>query len=94
MNAIANHGNREVASMAIRALSFAFLAGALGCATAPKAYNEPHPDDNAYVWKPLFDKTFSNAEFAAGAWHYDSPDVGMSGTTRRGRSTRPKRPRC
>ena len=72
MNAIANHGNRKVASVAIRALLLSFLAGTLGCATAPKAYNEPHPDDNAYVWKPLFDKTLSNAEFAAGAWHYDA----------------------
>ena len=42
--------------------------------TAPKAKieREPHPDDNAYRWQPLFDKTLSNAEFKPGAWHYDA----------------------
>ena len=42
------------------------------CTTTPRALNEPHPDDNAYRWKPLFDKTLSNAEFKAGSWHYDA----------------------
>ena len=42
------------------------------CTTAPKAPNEPHPDDNAYRWQPLFDRTLSNAEFKPGAWHYDA----------------------
>ena len=44
------------------------LAGA--CTTAPQIVKEPHPDDNAYAWKPLFDKTLSNAEFKDAAWGY------------------------
>ena len=51
----------------IAAIPMIAMLGA--CTTAPKALDEPHPDDNAYRWKPLFDKTLSNAEFKAGAWH-------------------------
>ena len=54
----------------IAAIPMLAMLGA--CTTAPKALDEPHPDDNAYRWKPLFDKTLSNAEFKAGAWHYDA----------------------
>ena len=51
------------------ALSLLALLGA--CTALPKAPNESHPDGNAYRWQPLFDKALSNAEFKAGAWHYD-----------------------
>ena len=42
-----------------------------GCATAPKAPVEPHPDTPAYPWKPLFAKDLSDAEFKKGAWKWD-----------------------
>ena len=42
-----------------------------GCATAPKAPVEPHPDTPAYAWKPLFEKDLSNAEFEKGAWRWE-----------------------
>ena len=32
-----------------------------GCATAPMAPVEPHPDTPAYPWKPLFAKDLSDA---------------------------------
>ena len=42
-----------------------------GCATAPKAPNEPHPDTPAYNWKPLFAADLSDAEFEKGSWAWD-----------------------
>ena len=42
-----------------------------GCATAPKAPIEPHPDTPAYAWKPLFAKDLSDAEFEKGSWQWD-----------------------
>jgi sugar phosphate isomerase/epimerase len=42
-----------------------------GCATAPKAPVEPHPDTPAYNWKPLFAKDLSNAELEKGAWRWE-----------------------
>lgn len=51
-------------------LPLLLLAGA--CTSAPQIVREPHPDQNAYRWQPLFDKTLSNAEFKPGAWHYDA----------------------
>lgn len=48
------------------------LALVSACTTAIKAPTEAHPDDNAYRWKPLFDKTLSNAEFQSGGWQYDA----------------------
>ena len=42
-----------------------------GCATAPRAPIEPHPDTPAYAWKPLFAKDLSDAEFEKGAWRWD-----------------------
>ena len=50
------------------------LAGAIllaGCATAPKAPVEPHPDTPAYNWKPLFAKDLSDAELEKGAWRWE-----------------------
>jgi len=44
---------------------------AAGCATAPKAPVEPHPDTPAYPWKPLFAKDLADAEFEKGAWKWD-----------------------
>ncbi len=49
-------------------------AGAIllvGCATAPKAPVEPHPDTPAYNWKPLFAGDLSDAEFEKGAWRWE-----------------------
>ena len=46
-----------------------------GCATAPKAPTEPHPDTPAYAWKPLFAKDLSDAEFKAGAWRWDGDEL-------------------
>ena len=39
-----------------------------GCATAPRAPVEPHPDTPAYSWKPLFADDLSDAEFEKGSW--------------------------
>ena len=41
-----------------------------GCATAPRAPVEPHPDTPAYSWKPLFADDLSDAEFEKGAWKW------------------------
>lgn len=53
-----------------RLLMIPALALVGACAMAPRIVKEPHPDDNAYVWKPLFDRTLSNAEFKDAAWSY------------------------
>ena len=42
-----------------------------GCATAPKAPIEPHPDTPAYNWKPLFAKDLSDAEVEKDAWRWE-----------------------
>ena len=42
-----------------------------GCATAPMAPVEPHPDTAAYAWKPLFAEDLSDADFKEGSWRWD-----------------------
>lgn len=57
--------DKEMIVAAVAALLMA------GCATAPRAPVEPHPDTPAYLWKPLFSKDFSDAEFEKGAWKWE-----------------------
>ena len=51
-----------------------------GCATAPKASVEPHPDTPAYNWKPLFAKDLSDAEFEKGAWRWEGDVLRRKGS--------------
>ena len=60
--------NTNVRAMAVAAGAVLLIAG---CATAPKAPIEPHPDTPAYAWKPLFAKDLSDAEFKEGAWAWE-----------------------
>lgn len=48
------------------------LMALCACTTAPRLVREPHPDDGAMAWKPLFDETLSNAESTSGAWSYNA----------------------
>ena len=48
-----------------------------GCATAPRAPIEPHPDTAAYAWKPLFAKDLSDAGCIRSCLFMQVPNIPM-----------------